>query len=110
MRPWTDRDDQHKATGENQAGLGNEMAPLWNEGGVYTIYVRAEDLGGWGEVRKLRCKAIEEMRHQEANAARLESPVCSPVYYCFSKTNKEHKQKHPGLLTSHGNDECTRRC
>lgn len=62
------------------------------------------------QMRKLRRSAIEEMRHREANAARLESPVCSPVYYCFSKTNKEHKQKHPALLTSHGNDGCTHRC
>lgn len=54
VRPWADRDDQHKATGENQAGLGSGMAPLWNEGGVYTIYARAENLGGWAEVRKRR--------------------------------------------------------
>lgn len=75
MRPWTDRDDQHKATGENQAGLGNEMAPLWNEGGVYTIYVRAEDLGGWGEVRKRRWRGggkgrqIGKDRARERNTA-----------------------------------------
>lgn len=42
---WADRDDHHKATSESQAGLGSRMAPLWNEGDIYPIYVRAEDLG-----------------------------------------------------------------
>lgn len=74
-RPWAGRSEQHKATAENQAELGSEMAPLWNEDGVYPTYVRAEDLGGWGEVRKRRWgdggkgRQIGKDRDRERNTA-----------------------------------------